>query len=338
MIDRPRWIETPALFGRDASLVGLTCRPTVPRTPDKPFVIFLNAGIVHRTGPHRTTVHLARALADAGVPSLRFDLSGIGDSVVPSDAPAMSIQERVRIDIDDAIAFAHTHGGATSFILSGLCSGADNALRTAARRDDVVGLALLDLNVPPTRGYYLRHYGRRLLRGETWRNVLTGRHPAARALLQRLHLAAADARTGRTAEDASLPHDAVVPYDEMRQKLTRLLARDARLLCVFSAGRESHYNYERQFADLFKGLEFGDRVRSPFFADADHTFTGPALQARLCRTVVDWVSETAFPGADAPSPRAVPALDPPSAAPPRPRPTRPGMQPASGSSGIERGR
>ncbi len=338
------WIEVPALFGRDASLVGLTCRPTGPGSPDKPFVLFLNAGIVHRTGPHRTTVHLARALAGAGVSSLRFDLTGVGDSVVPTGAGAMSIQERVRIDIDDAIAFASAQCGATSFILSGLCSGADNALRTAARRDDVVGLALLDLNVRPTRGYYLRYYGRRLLRGETWRNILTGRHPDVHALLQRLHLAArtpaADSATATApeVEDLSLPHDAVVPYDQMRAQLQRILARDARLLCVFSAGRETQYNYEQQFAELFKGLDFGGRVQAPFFADADHTFTGPALQARLCRTVVEWVSATAFPAADAPSRHAEPMHDPRSAVPPRPRPTRTGMQPTSGSSGIERGR
>ncbi len=328
------WTETPVIFGRDASLVGLTCRPAVPRGADKPLVVFLNAGIVHRAGPHRMTVHLARTLAAAGVSSLRFDLTGIGDSVVPTGAPAMTIQERVRIDIDDAIAFARAHCGATAFILSGLCSGADNALRTAARRDDVVGLALLDLNVPPTRGYYLRHYGRRLLRVETWRNIITGRHPAVRALLRRGTGGAAPA----DAEVQRLPHDAVVPYDEMRQQLQRILARDARLLCIFTAGRETQYNYERQFADLFTGLEFGDRVRAPYFADADHTFTGPALQARLCRTVVEWVSATAFPAADARSPRVEPAPDPHSAAPPRPRPTRPGMQRVSGSSGIETGR
>lgn len=342
------YAESPVVFGRDQSLVGITCRPVASAHPPRegPFVIFLNAGIIHRTGPGRMTVHVARALARAGVPSLRFDLTGVGDSVVPSGAAAMAIQDRVRIDIDDAMTFARTQCAATTFVLSGLCSGADNALRTAARSESVVGLALLDLNVPPTRGYYRRYYARRLLRRETWTNVLTGRHPTVAALLRRAGLApraasgsapvgsapvgsaSVEAASDRR-PDPALEHDAVVPPPAMREMLRGLVARDAQLLFVFSAGRETQYNYARQFLDLFPDVDFRGRLRTPYFADADHMFTGPDLQARLCATVVGWFSATAFPSAAAPAPRDAPVPVPHPVPTTRAQPDPRGMQPTS---------
>ncbi|HET8770233.1 MAG TPA: hypothetical protein VFM71_04540 [Gemmatimonadaceae bacterium] len=283
------YVESPVVFGRHHSLVGTVCRPSAALSP-KPFVIFLNAGIVHRAGPHRMSVRLARALAEAGVSSLRFDLSGIGDSVIPADAAPMGVQERVQADIDDALEFARDHCHATSFIMGGLCSGADNALRTAARRRAVVGVFLLDLTVARTPGYYARFYLRRLFSGRTWVNLLTGRHPALRRLLlRRSSTEAADQRV-----DGAIEADAVVPHPVMREYLHRILARDVKLLCIFTAGLEQQYNYEQQFVRLFPRLDFGSRLDLHYFADSDHTFTGAALQERLRRRLVTWVSETEF--------------------------------------------
>ena len=45
-------------------------------------IVIFNAGAVHRVGPNRMTVTLARRLAAMGLPSLRFDLEGLGDSVL----------------------------------------------------------------------------------------------------------------------------------------------------------------------------------------------------------------------------------------------------------------
>lgn len=341
------YAETPVLFGRDQNLVGVACRPAAA-IADKPFVVFLNAGIIHRCGPNRMSARLGRALAHVGVPSLRFDLSGVGDSVVPAHAAAMSIQDRVRQDIDDALAFAREQHGARTFIVGGLCSGADNALRTAARREDVVGVMTFDLNVTRTRGYWLRHYARRFTKADAWRNFLAGQNPEVNALLRRVRgmMTArggdgAASLLGATRADGlsdglgdappELEHDAVVPHAEMRGMLEQLVARDVALLCVFSGGIPKQYNYERQFLDLFPGVEFGDRLALRYVPEADHTFTGPALQERLRRSVVGWVSETAFRAAGERSGHAGRAPARRYSLTPRSRLRRQGMQPASGS-------
>lgn len=298
---RLRYVESPVVFGRDESLIGLTCQPLGTITDHRPWVIFLNAGIVHRTGPHRMTVHLARALAGAGIPSLRFDLSGIGDSALPASAAPQPIQDRVQCDIDDAMAFVRGLGPASgrSFVLSGLCSGADNALRAAKRCADVAGLVLLDLNVARTRGYYLRHYGRRLLQGEAWRNVFTGRS----ALFRTRHAPAAPTQT--------LDDESLLPPDEMREHLYTALARNVRILCVFTAGIETQYNYEQQFADLFPEPDIADRVRVLFFGKADHTFSDPTLQQQMCGQVVQWIAGADLPATQPPPTASAPQADAP---------------------------
>ncbi|HEY5972738.1 MAG TPA: hypothetical protein VIT22_12400, partial [Pseudoxanthomonas sp.] len=49
-------------------------------------VVLLNAGLIHRVGPFRLYVRLARELAESGFDVLRFDLPGIGDGQPGSHA------------------------------------------------------------------------------------------------------------------------------------------------------------------------------------------------------------------------------------------------------------
>src|SRR5689334_20064244 len=69
--------ENAIVFGGDVRLVGIVTTPAETRA-DRTGVILLNAGVVHRVGPNRLYVTLARRLAQAGLTVLRFDHSGIG--------------------------------------------------------------------------------------------------------------------------------------------------------------------------------------------------------------------------------------------------------------------
>lgn len=295
VIESPDFVEEPVLFGRDRSLVGSLCKPTDMSEGPRPFVVFLSSGIIHRAGPNRNYVRVARALARVGFPSLRFDLSGIGDSLLPKNVPGMSIQERTESDIDDAFDFLRARQAAKAFVLIGLCSGADNALRTMGRDERVVGSILLDLNVDRTLGFYIRHYVRRVARLDSWLNVLTGRHPGYRTLGQRLWERDKAASKAQVLSPApSLSFDAVIPHDLMREHLEKVVARSGKLLCVFTAGLEGQYNYREQFLRLFPGLNFQGCLRLEYFADTDHTFSRVAPQGRLTRTIVEWLEESEF--------------------------------------------
>lgn len=294
----PPFFEQPVRFGRDESLIGILCSPDDDPDPDRPVVLFINAGIVHRMGPNRLYVRIARALAEEGFASLRFDLSGVGDSMRPAEAEPVSLVEGVVLDIQDALKHCRENHDARRFVLVGLCSGADNALRTMGRDPRVVGSVLLDLNAPRTRGFYLRRYARGVFRLEFWIQVLTGRHPLYRRFRQRLRFGA----TGRNedgdagSEPSEPMFDSSLPVDVMREQLERIISRRGQLLCVFTPGLDA-YNYRKQFLQVFPDLDFDDCLRLEYFADSDHTFSSRFLQDRLIGTIVEWMTETSFPAA-----------------------------------------
>ncbi len=291
--------ERAVLFGRDRSLVGVTCRP-MQSHGEKPVIIFLNSGITHRIGTNRIHVMLARELARTGSISFRFDMAGIGDSIILPTSPVMSAQERTAIDIDDALAFAADELGARRFIMVGLCSGADNALRTMGRDERVVGGTLLDLNVYRTPGYYVRHFSDRLLTFQAWANVLSGKHQLVQRALGGLR---APPESGTESGDAvvtkraSISPAAFLPPDLMRDHFERIVARNGKILAIFTGGMEAQFNSRKQFFEMFPGLDFGDALALEYLEDFDHTFRLQHFQSHLRKIVLEWVQTADFESA-----------------------------------------
>src|SRR5688572_11629148 len=108
-------VEEQALqLGPDGHLVGVLARPRAI-DPARPLVVLLNAGVLHRVGPHRLHVVLARRLAERGLASLRLDLSGIGDSrPVPG---ALSFRASAVADTRTAMDWLAAETGTRRFIL-----------------------------------------------------------------------------------------------------------------------------------------------------------------------------------------------------------------------------
>lgn len=273
--------ERAATFGPGGSIVGIV---TVPREPDPTLpsaVVILNAGVIHRVGPNRLHVRLARELADRGMTVLRFDLSGIGDSEARHDENDLAAA--VHRDVDAALEFLELELGAQSFIVFGMCSGANNAFRFGVADERVVAMALVDPVAFRTPWYYVAHYSRRLLRPEPWLNVLTGRHPAIRRLLR---------RSAPRGSSAPAPVAAELPEptrEEMARGLDALVARGTELLVVFTGGVSETYNYESQFADLFPRVARARGVRARFFRESDHTFSAEHDKAALIELVSSWL-------------------------------------------------
>ena len=114
-----RYRELPVLLGRRKSLVGILTEPQqAAGARERPAVVILNAGIIHRVGPNRLHVQLARALAQAGVTVLRFDMSGIGDS--PNRHDVLSPLEAAMADIREALDWHPQHDDLNQIVLNAL--------------------------------------------------------------------------------------------------------------------------------------------------------------------------------------------------------------------------
>jgi hypothetical protein len=106
-------------------------------------MVLVNSGIVHRVGANRMTVALARALAEDGVESLRFDMSGIGESSERVDD--LGWEASAPLEIVEAVDRIADDQSATA--LYGNCGGAAKSLWAAQIDRRVTGLVLT--NPPP---------------------------------------------------------------------------------------------------------------------------------------------------------------------------------------------
>ena len=271
-------MEHAVLMTPTQSMVGVITEAEVTDDPAPPALVFLNAGLVHRVGPNRLHVRLARAAARRGFVSLRFDLSGVGDS--PPRADGSSVRRAALTDVRDAMDFVAAEHRASSFILAGLCSGADLAFRAALADTRVVGVLLIDAMPYTTTRSRIYHYAVRLIRRGRWKRLVARENPVWRRLRRWREQ---PARSGSATRRRDVP-----PLREAEAGLRELTRRGVRMLLLFTGGRE--YSYAGQFKDMFPSVR-SDRIDVAFLRDADHTFTLRANQELLLRTVDEWIAK-----------------------------------------------
>jgi pimeloyl-ACP methyl ester carboxylesterase len=286
-----RVVEQALLLGPRKSMVGvMTPASAQASLPDAPFVVILNAGIIHRVGPNRMHVLLARALAAAGFGVLRVDLSGLGDSEARNDA--LPPLDATMTDIREILDMLQTTRQVERVVLVGLCSGADHSVIYAGTDERVVGVALMDPSIPRTLGYYVHHYGHRILGLRAWLNLMLGRHPIWRALKRRLSGTSAGSQAEVEARGPSLEDPKVKAF--LQNAYGRALSNGVQLLAVLTSDRQRQHNYRRQLLDAFPQLTFGDQLWLEYFKECDHTFASAANRARLIGLVETWMKATNF--------------------------------------------
>lgn len=177
-------------------LVGVLSRPA-DMASDLALLVVVGGPQV-RTGSHRQFTTLCRAIAMSGVPALRFDVRGMGDS-----SGSLHTFERIGPDIGAALdTLQATLPQVRRVVLWGLCDGASAALmytheRIATRGPDqrVTGLVLINPWVRSSqtlaRAHVKHYYWDRLRQGEFWRKLLRGNvaRQATRDLLGNLRAA-----------------------------------------------------------------------------------------------------------------------------------------------------
>jgi pimeloyl-ACP methyl ester carboxylesterase len=288
--------EKAIQFGASGNLTGVMCEPGGAVAGQRPGVVLLNSGILHRVGACRLHVRIARALAAEGFTSLRFDFSGIGDSEPRQDA--LPFEESAPLEVIDAMDHLARVKGSTSFILAGLCSGADAAFHTAARDARVAGLCQLDAWPYRTWRHYVHHYAPRMRSAAVWKRFFLRN-------LRGTPVAAPDA-SGEA--DLFLPTYVRVnpPQEEIARHLDTIVKRGTRLLHIYSGGQPD-YNYRRQFQDAFSSVRFGDRLQVEYIPQASHIFTGLDHQVRVVSLVRAWALAVEGVGS-ARQPEPAPAL------------------------------
>ena len=284
--------EQAFLIGKQKSLVGIVTRIPLNDPTERPAVVILNTGIIHRVGHNRMYVDLSRILARAGHTVLRFDFSGIGDS--ESRADALPPWESVFSDIAEVLDWMESTHGIRRVILMGLCSGADHALYYGSSDDRVVGLVLMNPTIPPTPKHYLHYFGRRMFRVRSWLNAAMGRARAWTMLgnaIWNFLPKPASVKSETSVDPQSPAFLSPAFFEDLYQ---RSVARDIHFLVILTAGQDTRYTYREQLLDAFPNVSFRHLLRLKFLDDCDHTFLFESNRAQLTDLVLGWVRETPF--------------------------------------------
>jgi len=199
--ERPLVVDTP-----DGALFGILTEPLGERRELS--AVLINAGAQRRTGPNRMWVEIARRWAARGVPTLRFDLAGIGDSdgdaaelahVAAIYAQTYGRQARAALDTLTA------RGLPRRALVLGLCAGGYWSLHTALADERVGTVVMLNpRSLIWDEGIYAMRRARelrgRLLLGSTWHKALRGELNFTR------HLETARALAGRAVPSSRRTH------------------------------------------------------------------------------------------------------------------------------------
>ncbi len=263
-------------FGIDNSLVGIVTEPEpADRVPGAPAILMWNVGINHHVGPFRIFVDLSRKLAKLGYTSVRFDISGLGDSDT-ARGDVRGDRERGIGDVKAAIDLLSKTRGIDRVVLLGFCSSVDPAHALALEDERVAGVAYLEGYSFPTTGYYLR-YPRRFLSASRWERLF--RRTAKRVLGGGSELME---RQPVFIRDYPTPQS-------LHRDLKALVARDVRILFIYVAG-DSKYNYRDQLFDFLGSRELESKLEVEFWPSADHTFFLAEDRTRAIARVATFVS------------------------------------------------
>jgi pimeloyl-ACP methyl ester carboxylesterase len=267
--------EEALLFGKTKSLVGIiTDPPEAKRSNGLPGIILLNAGIIHRVGPNRIHVKIARTLAPIGFVVLRFDFSGIGDSKVRDDN--LPFEESAVRETQEAMDYLSATRGVERFYLIGLSSGAIVSYKTAGRDPRVLGATLIN---PASYGDELRSYAKAR---RYWKNALLDPKRWAKAFTGKANYQIIGPRFRAV---FSSRRKALSVANHIAADFHSLIERGVDLRLVYSKGDLGLDCLDVILGDELRELSKRGTLKLEIIPQADHTCTLLESQQRLLNVV-----------------------------------------------------
>jgi exosortase A-associated hydrolase 1 len=289
--------QQPLTFAcENERLMAIVSRPEQPRPRG---VLIVVGGPQYRVGSHRQFALLANHLAGEGIPVMRFDYRGMGDSSGDRrDFEQVTYDMRAAAD-----AFFGAVKEMQDIVIWGLCDAACAALFYAYQDPRVSGVVLLNPWVRTTEGgakALLRHYYlRRLLSPEPWRKLLRGEFDWRRSVKSLAGNFSAAVGAGAAAQPAS-PKDAVTNKPLQRQvvakslplRMADALARfNGRVLLILSGNdlTASEFQDVAGASKQWRRLLGMPRVSKHVLDEATHTFSRREWRDQVAARTADWV-------------------------------------------------
>ena len=264
-------------------LIGILHQPTSAQK--KIGVIIVVGGPQYRVGSHRQFTIMARTLAEAGFPTLRFDYRGMGDS--QGDFQGF---EKIDEDIKSAIdALLKNFSGLNGVILWGLCDAASACLIYSNKNDTrVKGMILANPWVRTASGeakvYLKYYYFQRFIQKSFWQKILTGSVPIKKSI-----------------------SDFIMVIKKSNSKVTNDFPKKGSYLSRMFSGLElfrlpililtsdhdliaSEFNEVVEKNKFFKREINSERVSRIRIENGDHTFSNHNILRKVSVSCVEWIN------------------------------------------------
>lgn len=282
-------VEHPILFDCEGDqLVGLL---SLPEDALEIGLVVVVGGPQYRVGSHQQFVYLSRSLANKGIPCLRFDYRGMGDS----EGCPRSFES---IDTDIACAAKELMNRVAcvrQVVLCGLCDGASAALIALGSVPKVAGVIALNpwvrsetsLDQALVKHYYVQ----RVLSREFWVKVFTGKLGIVRAVSEFSRRASA-AFAGTLRSTALKPESTgtLISYqDRMCDGLMNVQVPALIVLSGRDLAAQEYMAYAASDQRWKQALAANSRIVTEHLAQADHTFSNEKWRAEVERLSCSFV-------------------------------------------------
>ncbi len=268
-------------------LLGVLERPEVPSSVG---VVVIVGGPQYRVGSHRQFVLLARSLAEGGYAVLRFDQHGVGDS----DGLLADFRD-LDGDIRGAIDQLQREVPAVAkVVLWGLCDAASAAMMYAHSDDRVAGLVLLNPWVRSEQSLAAArmrfYYARRIVSGEFWGKLLSGRLDVMRSVMEFLRslrrslsdAPSSDEQDKNTAVGGDYIERMRLGLDSFDGPSLFVLSGDDITAAEFKTLVSSDRHWERVMSHR--------RVTVSGMSNANHTFSSSEWRSEVASRTLKWLA------------------------------------------------
>ena len=264
---------------------------SLPQQAARRGVLIVVGGPQYRVGSHRQFALLARDLATKGIPAMRFDYGGMGDSAGTART-FENVSDDVRAAIDQ---FFITVPDMDEVAIWGLCDGASAAMFYGAHDARVCALVLLNPWIRTTGGHAkatLKHYYRdRLLQPALWKKIAAGRFEFKRAIaaFSSLLLAAREKNKGGGGTEVIAVTAATAPLPE--RMLSGLSDFHGKVLLILS-GRDltaQEFSEVTKASKPWQRLLASSQVTHKMLPEADHTFSRRVWRDQVSTWTGDWI-------------------------------------------------
>lgn len=255
-------------------------------------VLIVVGGPQYRVGSHRQFTLIARYLAAKGVPVMRFDVRGMGDS----EGDIRTFEE-IDNDLKSAIdQFYLEIPNIKEIILWGLCDAATAAAFYAHTDKRVSGLVLINPWVRTesslAKTYFKHYYFKRLFDSGLWKKFLSGKFDFYASLYSVVRFTKdfISSYFKSESENQSEHFEYKNPNLTLQERMySGLKTFDGKLLVITSGNDLT----AKEFLDLVKNSAKWQKllanVKQQNLPDANHTFSHRVWRDQVAQWTYDWI-------------------------------------------------